>query len=273
MFPPVVLLSFGLSADLLQGWTHNDPGPYQKVFSDMASTAANRKKFIQNILGFMTQYGFDGVDIDWEYPGAEDRGGIPEDGENFTLLLQDLKAAFDGRYILTFTIPTSYWYLRHFDIKKSVKAADWVNLMSYDLHGVWDQDNPIGSHVMGHSNITEIDLALNLLWRNDIPPNKIVLGTGFYGRTFALEDPSCTGPGCKFSGPGSKGPCTDTAGFLSYKGKYLSLPFGRMVETPVNANNDAKYRSQRHPAVKQGQSKVRQKGCSQIFDVRPTQLE
>ncbi|CAG7942048.1 unnamed protein product [Penicillium salamii] len=207
----------------LGGWTHNDPGPYQKVFSDMASTAANRKKFIQNILGFMTQYGFDGVDIDWEYPGAEDRGGIPEDGENFTLLLQDLKAAFDGRYILTFTIPTSYWYLRHFDIKKSVKAADWVNLMSYDLHGVWDQDNPIGSHVMGHSNITEIDLALNLLWRNDIPPNKIVLGTGFYGRTFALEDPSCTGPGCKFSGPGSKGPCTDTAGFLSYKGKYLDI--------------------------------------------------
>lgn len=186
----------------------------------MASTAANRKIFIRNILGFMMEYGFDGVDIDWEYPGAEDRGGIPQDGENFTLLLQELKAAFDGRYILTFTAPTSYWYLRHFDIKKSVRAADWINLMSYDLHGVWDRKNPIGSQVLGHSNITEIDLALDLLWRNDIPPSKIVLGTGFYGRTFALEDSSCTEPGCQFSGPGAKGPCTGTAGFLSYKGKY-----------------------------------------------------
>ena len=67
-------------------------------------------------------------------PGAADRGGVPEDGENLTKLLKELKSAMGARYLLTFTVPTSYWYLRHFDIKKSAEAADWINLMSYDLH-------------------------------------------------------------------------------------------------------------------------------------------
>ena len=101
----------------------------------MASTPANRKLFISNLIGFMSQYGFDGVDLDWEYPGAEDRGGIPEDGANLTKLLKEMKQAMGRRYIVTFTAPTSYWYLRHFDIKSSAGAADWINLMSYDLHG------------------------------------------------------------------------------------------------------------------------------------------
>ncbi|RSL95244.1 hypothetical protein CDV31_013975 [Fusarium ambrosium] len=125
----------------LGGWTHNDPGKWQKVFSDMVSTAEGRTKFIQNLLGFIRQYGYDGVDFDWEYPGAKDRGG--GDGD-------------------------------------------------------------------------EIDLALDLFWRNDIPPGDIVLGVGFYGRSFKLQNPGCWRPGCRFSGPGDKGRCTDTAGFLSY---------------------------------------------------------
>jgi chitinase len=90
--------------------------------------------------------------------------------------------------------------------------------------------------VLGHSNITEIDLALDLLWRTDIPRSKIVLGTGFYGRTFALEDSSCTEPGCPFSGPGANSPCTGTAGFLSYKGKYSFLTLGCIAETLSSIN-------------------------------------
>jgi chitinase len=81
----------------------------------------------------------------------------------------------------------------------------------------WDSDNPIGNQILGHTNLTEIDMALDLLWRNDVSPSKIVLGTGFYGRSFRLENPTCWTPGCKFSGPGEKGECTATEGFLSYK--------------------------------------------------------
>ena len=81
--------------------------------------------------------------------------------------------------------------MRHFDIKASVDAVDFVNLMAYDLHGIWDADNPIGSQVLAHTNITEIDNALDLLWRNDIPAGKVNMGIGFYGRSFQLADPSC----------------------------------------------------------------------------------
>lgn len=174
----------------------------------------------------MTEYGFDGADIDWEYPGADDRGGIPSDGENFTKLLREMKKEFGNQYLLTFTAPTSYWYLQNFDIKKTVDAVDWVNLMSYDLHGVWDRDNPIGNQVLAHTNMTEIDLALDLFWRNDIKPNQIVLGFGFYGRSFSLEDSKCWKPGCAFKDPGEKGRCTGEAGILSYSGKLRCPPNG-----------------------------------------------
>ncbi|KAM0257910.1 hypothetical protein ACHAPA_011512 [Fusarium lateritium] len=98
----------------LGGWTHNNPGKYQTVFSDMVSNLPNRQRFIKNLLGFLSQYGFDGVDFDWEYPGAKDRGGKDTDGKNFAKFLKELRAAIrsGGRhYLVTYTTPTSYWYL------------------------------------------------------------------------------------------------------------------------------------------------------------------
>jgi chitinase len=84
--------------------------------------------------------------------------------------------------------------------------------MSYDLHGVWDSTNPIGSIVQAHTNLTEINLAAELFWRVNIPPSKLALGFGFYGRAFTLADPSCTTPGCPFSGGAKPGVCTGTSG-------------------------------------------------------------
>lgn len=85
---------------------------------------------------------------------------------------------------LLVTLPSSYWYLQHFDIVKIAKTIDWFNMMSYDLHGTWDSTNKwIGPIVQAHTNLTEIDLALSLLWRNDIDPSQVVLGLGFYGRS------------------------------------------------------------------------------------------
>lgn len=89
--------------------------------------------------------------------------------------------------------------------------------MSYDLHGIWDEKNPIGSHVLAHTNLTEIRDALDLLWRNDIRADKVNLGLGFYGRSFQLADSSCSQPGCLFKGGASPGICTDKSGTLSYR--------------------------------------------------------
>ncbi|CAI0650579.1 unnamed protein product [Colletotrichum noveboracense] len=201
------------------GWTHNDPGPLQKVFSNMVSTKANRSKFIGNLMSFLRMYAFDGVDFDWEYPGADDRGGVPEDGENFTQFLKELQEEIKKqpvKYIVSYTAPTSFWYLRHFDLK-SVDYTDFVNVMSYDLHGVWDRDNPIGSHIYGHTNLTEMSLAFDLFWRNNVPAKKLNMGLGFYGRAFQLADPSCNKPGCLFKGGATKGACSGESGILSYR--------------------------------------------------------
>ncbi|GAW17403.1 hypothetical protein ANO14919_068600 [Xylariales sp. No.14919] len=206
----------------LGGWTYSDNGTEtQPVWGDLSSTPQKRNMFINNLAKFMRTWGFDGVDLDWEYPGAPDRGGMERDVPNYVSLLQDIRTRWDGMangWGLSFTAPSSYWYMRWFDIGNLTAAADWVNLLTYDLHGSWDSpEDQIGSFVYAHTNLTEITDAFNLLWRNNVPANKVNLGIGFYGRTFTLKDHSCTSPGCPFSAAGKKGPCTDTDGILSFK--------------------------------------------------------
>lgn len=106
--------------------------------------------------------------------------------------------------------------MQHFDIKGSTSYVDWVSVMSYDLHGTWDANDPIGDHVLAHTNLTEIKDALDLFWRNGVPATKLNLGLGFYGRSFQLTDPGCSAPGCLFKGGASPGPCTKNSGTLSY---------------------------------------------------------
>ncbi|KAG8703974.1 hypothetical protein FRC09_003842, partial [Ceratobasidium sp. 395] len=186
----------------------------------MASSAANRATFISSCLQFMKTYGFDGVDIDWEYPVDDLRGGVAADKANLNSLVKEFRSAIDSSgtaYGLTLTTPSSYYYLRHFDVAEIAKWIDWFNHMTYDLHGVWDKDSKfLGPNVNSHSNLTEIDISMNLFWRNNVPASKIAMGLGFYGRSFQLASASCTKPGCIFTGPAKAGACTGAAGILSY---------------------------------------------------------
>ncbi|KAJ5101602.1 hypothetical protein NUU61_003824 [Penicillium alfredii] len=90
--------------------------------------------------------------------------------------------------------------------------------MTYDIHGLWDQKNLwTGPYVKGHTNLTEIEEGFDLLWRNSVSPNKVVMGVGFYGRSFTMSDVSCsTPPSCRFDSAGFSGECTGEPGVLSY---------------------------------------------------------
>ncbi len=73
------------------GWT------WSGNFSDMALTRASRKRFIDSAVGFVNRYQLDGLDIDWEYPGQKGLNNTyrPEDRENSTALLAELRTALD----------------------------------------------------------------------------------------------------------------------------------------------------------------------------------
>ncbi|OJK00810.1 glycoside hydrolase family 18 protein [Aspergillus aculeatus ATCC 16872] len=106
------------------GWAFTDAGSTQTAWSNMVSSAANRAAFISSLEQFMITYGFDGVDLDWENPGASDRGGSSEDGANSVLLVKQMRSAFGTKYGISPVEMESY--------------VDWFNLMAYDLHGTGD---------------------------------------------------------------------------------------------------------------------------------------
>ncbi|MEU2629668.1 glycoside hydrolase family 18 protein, partial [Kitasatospora sp. NPDC007106] len=147
----------------LGGWT------WSKYFSDAAATDAARKKFVSSCVdlylkGDLPQLGsaeggagagagvFDGIDIDWEYPGGGgDAGNVvrPEDGRNYTLLMQEFRRQLDalGRqrhahYLLTAAVPAGEEKADRLEVRKVAKSVDWLNLMTYDLHGPWEAQGP-----------------------------------------------------------------------------------------------------------------------------------
>lgn len=142
-----------------------------------------------------------------EYPVTPDRNGSVTDYVNYVTFMQSLRDTLDehapagGRYGLSMTLPSSYWYMQNFDIIKFATIVDWVmclalffhseltylfqfNVMTYDLHGTWDAFDPyIGNIMLAHTNLTEIHMTMDLLWRNNIDPAQVSMGYGFYGRS------------------------------------------------------------------------------------------
>lgn len=91
-----------------------------------------------------------------EYPVAPERSGSPVDFANFPTFLSNMRQAFQNaghNYGVTITLPSSYWYMRNFDIKRLDPQVDWFNMMTYDIHGTWDaSDVYIGPYVKAHTN-------------------------------------------------------------------------------------------------------------------------
>lgn len=102
----------------------------------MASSKTNREAFIASLLRFLSKWNFQGVDIDWEWPGAETRGGNPAiDKQNQVDLLKELREALGSRR-LGVVLPAQYEYLKHLDPKTLETSVDFFNVLAYDLHGV-----------------------------------------------------------------------------------------------------------------------------------------
>ncbi len=177
-----------LTAGLIQ-----DPGTAtHRSWSNMAGFKAHRSAFIKSLVAFMDKYGFQGADLDWEYPVTPERGGQDDDTENLVLLVKEMRAAFGRKYGLSSILAPDYWYLRGMDPKGMEPYVDFFGFMSYDLHGSWDSDvRTLGSIVRPQTDLREIKKNALPLWFAKLDPKKINLGLAYYGRGYTLTDRGC----------------------------------------------------------------------------------
>ncbi|KAM0463941.1 hypothetical protein ACHAO4_000666 [Trichoderma viride] len=216
------VLSFG-------GWSFSTDADSYPIFRESV-TDANRATFASNVVAFVKKWDLDGVDFDWEYPGAPDIPNIPPgnpgDGGRYLSFLKTLKSKLPAGTTLSIAAPASFWYLKGFPIADISKVVDYIIYMTYDLHGQWDWNNtwsdrpgcPHGGCLRSHVNLTETMEALTMITKAGVASNKVIVGTASYGRSFKMSEKSCTGPSCHFTGPKSgatPGRCTKTAGYIS----------------------------------------------------------
>ena len=164
-------------------------------FSDGVATKENRVVLIANLVDYMEKYHFDGIDLDWEYPGM-DLAGIkasPDDAQNFLYFVKELRQALDKQgaetgkyYLLTAAIGAAKKLLDTMSPNEAYEYADYldfINVMTYDMRGSF-------THQAGHhtnlASYPDGDLsvmqAVNNLRAKGVPNEKIVIGAAFYSR-------------------------------------------------------------------------------------------
>ncbi|XP_030368868.1 acidic mammalian chitinase-like [Scaptodrosophila lebanonensis] len=179
-------------------------------YSAMAADPNKRALFISSALSFIQEHGFDGLDVDWEYP--VERGGVPEDRNNFVTLLSEIKQVFD-QHGLELSIAVGASKARaeiSYDIPAISQHVSYINVMTYDFHMAND------GYLGFNTPLPEVQQAIDYWLEKGAPAQKLVLGLAFYGHTYQMADSSQNGPGDRSSGPGTAGKYTQQSGFLGY---------------------------------------------------------
>ena len=198
------------------GFEFSDPGTTRHTWSEMTGTPENRKAFIDSLKEFLATWKFQGIDVDWEWPGHAGRGGNAADTQNQVSLLTELRQALGNSFGLSVVLPAQYDYLKNIDVKGLEAQVNWFSVLAYDLHGAWDAAiQGLGPNIKPHTDLKEIDTALELLWSAKVSPQKVNLGTANYGRGYTVVDRNCMYYGCQFSGPSKAGSCSNQEGTLS----------------------------------------------------------
>ncbi|XP_055875224.1 oviduct-specific glycoprotein-like [Biomphalaria glabrata] len=197
------------------GYLH---GSYR--FHLMAKTQANRAEFISSTIALLRNWTFDGLDIDWEYPGNDS----PDDMSYLTELLKELREAFHQESIsskrspllLSVAVASGVWQASSsYNVTSLDQYVDMVNVMTYDYHGSWQKTTGLNAPMFSNDGL---DVHSTITWytNNGLRADKIFLGIALYGRTWTLADPSLNGVGAPAVDSGIAGNCTKEKGTLAY---------------------------------------------------------
>ncbi|WP_404443036.1 Ig-like domain-containing protein [Sutcliffiella horikoshii] len=184
------------------GWT------WSKNFSDAAASEDSRTNFAESVRRFILENGFDGVDLDWEYPvsgGHPDNVNRPEDKRNYTLLLKKIRGILndqemkDGKeYLLTIAAGASESHAANMELSELHQFVDYIQLMTYDINGEWDELTGLNAPLYKDPNSTfswqwSVQDGIQTYKESGVPANKLVMGFPFYGRVFRGADPANNG--------------------------------------------------------------------------------
>ncbi|EOA09038.1 glycoside hydrolase family 18 protein [Pediococcus acidilactici] len=174
-------------------------------FSDAVLNADSRNKFATNIINFIQQYGIDGVDFDWEYPGSA-LGGIKsrtQDAENFYAFLKVLReklASCSDEYEISAAIagdPSLLTSLINGEKLSIAEYLDYLNVMTYDLRGSWTNITGHQTNLFPYDAIEgelSIDTTVKYLIAKQVPTDKIVIGSAAYSRDWREVDQQAPSP-------------------------------------------------------------------------------
>ncbi|XP_060581855.1 oviduct-specific glycoprotein-like isoform X2 [Ruditapes philippinarum] len=218
-----------------------------KDFSKLASGRISRKLFAKTSVKFLRDRKFDGLAIDWQHPTK--RGGKPQDKVNFSLLLKEIRKAFqdDSRktglppLLLTAGVSASREVIEEgYEIDNLTKYTDFLNVMAYDLHGAWDNYTGHPSQLypreeeFGPPAEINVDSAMRY-WMSKVPDRtKLILGVSSYGRTFTLRKTRHNDYNVPTTGPGEAGEFTQQPGMLAYYERCSQYADAKRVWDPVS---------------------------------------
>ncbi|KAG5677955.1 hypothetical protein PVAND_007668 [Polypedilum vanderplanki] len=155
-------------------------------YSKFVSNPLKRKGFALQSAEFLRQYNFDGLDFYWDFPANPERGGSPNDKENFVLLLKDLNVVYSAAGLfLSVTMRAAKWIT---DIAYNLTAiadyADMMNMMNFDHSGVWDKKIGYSAALYKKAKYPSIEDSIQIFLNAKVPPSKLTVGIPFYARTF-----------------------------------------------------------------------------------------
>ncbi|MCJ7841530.1 glycosyl hydrolase family 18 protein [Lederbergia sp. NSJ-179] len=183
-------------------------------FSEAAASKESRTIFAESAIDFMIENGFDGIDLDWEYPvtgGGPGTSPNPSDRDNFPLLLEKLRKKLDKQgekdgkhYSLTIAGGATASFANNTQLGVSQKYLDYVQIMTYDIHGTWETIADFTAPLFDDGGKTySVDKAIQAYLDAGVPADKLVMGTPFYGYTYNVTSAENNGLRQPVKGSGS----------------------------------------------------------------------